>query len=175
MKPVVLLAATIVLLPAMANAMPHGRPGLWTTSTTMKTAAMPQMSPQVMAMMKQRGIKMPGMGGEPVVNQICMTPGDVKEGMMAQQRLRDQHEISCTPKVLAETASSVTTEITCHGNMEGVGRSQISWRGDSHYEGDYSFKGVMHGHASEMSSHYVGDFVRADCGAVKPFRAKDVH
>lgn len=167
-----LLAAAILLTPLAAIAMPHGRPGLWTITTTMKMAAMPQMPPEVLAMMKQRGIKMPG--AEPMVTQICMTPDDVKEGALAQQRMREQHEVKCTPKVISETASSATTEITCHGNMEGVGRSQISWRGDSHYEGDYSFKGSMHGHPNEMSSHYVGDFVKSDCGSVKPFRAKDV-
>jgi hypothetical protein len=175
MKLVVLFAAAAILLPVTASAMPHGRPGLWNIITTMKMAAMPQMSPQMMEMMKARGIKMPGMGGEPVVTQMCMTADDVKEGMSAARRMRDQHEVNCTPKVLSETASSVTTEITCHGTMEGVGRSQISWRGDSHYEGDYSFKGTMHGHPNEMGSHYVGDFVKADCGSVKPFRAKDVH
>lgn len=174
MKPVALLAA-IILLPAAAIAMPHGKPGLWTISTTMKMANMPQMSPQMLAMMKARGIKMPGMGGEPMVSQMCMTPDDVKEGAAAQQRLHNAHGVDCTPRVVRETASSVMTEITCHGGMEGVGRAQISWRGDSHYEGDYSFKGAMHGHPNEMSSHYVGEFVKSDCGAVKPFRAKDVH
>jgi hypothetical protein len=172
MKHSSLIAAALVLIPAAALAMPHGKPGLWTITTSMKMANMPQMSPQMMAMMKQRGIKMPGM--EPMVSQICMTPGDVKEGAAAQQRMRDQHEVNCTPKVLSETASSVTTEITCHGNMEGVGRSQISWRGDSHYEGEYSFKGSMHGRPNDMSSHYVGDFVKGDCGSVKPFRAADM-
>lgn len=174
MKPVTLLAASMLMLPAAAIAMPHGKPGLWTITTTMKMANMPQMSPQMMEMMKARGIKMPGMGGEPIVSQICMTPQDVAEGAAAQQRLRDRHDVNCTPRVLSETSSSVATEITCHGTMEGVGRSQMRWRGDSHYEGDYSFKGSMHGHAADSASHFTGDFVKADCGAVKPFRAKDV-
>ncbi len=175
MKPAVLIAAAVLLAPAAAIAMPHGRPGLWTISTSMKMANMPQMSPQMMEMMKSRGIKMPGMGGEPIVSQICMTPDDVKEGAAAQQRLRDQHEVNCTPRVLSETSASVTTEITCHGNMEGVGHSRVSWRGDSHYEGDYSFKGSMHGHPNAMDTHYVGEFMKSDCGSVKPFRARDMH
>jgi|GEM_PF-583889 hypothetical protein len=166
------LATLTIVLPITAHAMPHGRPGLWTITTTMKMGAMPQMPPQVLEMMKKRGV--PGMGGGPVVSQICMTPQDVNEGAAAAQRMRQQHQVNCTPRVLSESASSVTTEITCHGNMEGTGRSQISWRGDSHYEGDYSFKGSMHGQPNEMSSHYVGEFVKADCGSVKPFSARDI-
>jgi hypothetical protein len=81
----------------------------------------------------------------------------------------NQHEESCTTKILNQTATSVSAETTCHGRMDGVGRSQMSWRGNDHYEGTYSFKGTMEGHAQEMSSHYTGDFVKADCGAVKPF------
>jgi hypothetical protein len=167
--------AAAVLVPLGAVAMPHGRPGLWTITSTMKMANMPQIPPEALAMMKQRGMKIPGMGGEPIVSQICMTPQDVAEGAAAAQRMQSEHGINCTPHVLSETGASVSTEITCHGEMEGVGHSNVSWRGDSRYEGDYSFKGVMHGHANDISTHFVGEFVKADCGAVKPFHAKDMH
>ena len=61
------LAATaaIALLSAAAQAMPHGKPGLWNITTTMQMANMPQMPPEAMAMMKQRGMKIPGMAGSP--------------------------------------------------------------------------------------------------------------
>ena len=59
--------------------------------------------------------------------------------------------------------------------MEGVGRSQMNWRGNEHYDGSYSFKGTTHGHAQDMSTHFTGDFVKADCGAVKPFMPKMAH
>ena len=36
--------------------------------------------------------------------------------------------------------------------MEGRRPSQISWRGDSHYEGTYSFKGIMHGQPNESAA-----------------------
>ena len=166
--------AAVLLVPLAADAMPHGRPGLWNISTTMKMASMPQIPPEALAMMKQRGIKIPGMDGAPVTSQICMTPQDVAEGLKASQRMQEQHDLKCTPRVLSESNASVTSEVICHGMMEGVGRTQMSWRGDSHYEGDYTFKGVMHGQPTESSSHFVGDFVKADCGAVKPFRARDI-
>jgi hypothetical protein len=165
-----LIAGAVLLVPVAAWAA-HGRAGLWTISTTMEMANMPQMPPEAMAMMKSRGMQMPGMG-KPFVSQICMTQDQVKADRMPAM---NRQEINCTPKILNQTSSSVTTEVTCHGTMEGVGRSQMNWRGNEHYEGTYSFKGSMHGHAQDMSTHYTGDFVKADCGAVKPFTPKMAH
>lgn len=166
-----LIATAILLAPAAAWAA-HGRAGLWNISTTMEMANMPQMPPEAMAMMKSRGMSMPGMGGAPIVTQICMTQDEVNAGKLPQMK---NHEENCTTKVLNQTSTSVTAESTCHGRMEGVGRMQMSWRGNEHYEGTYSFKGSMHGQPQEMTSHYTGDFVKADCGAVKPYTAKMAH
>jgi hypothetical protein len=165
-----LIAAAVLLTPAAAWA-GHGRAGLWNISTTMEMANMPQMPPEALAMMKSRGMQIPGMG-KPFISQICMTPEQVTTDRMPAM---NHQEINCTPKILSQTASSVTTEITCHGTMEGVGRSQMNWRGNEHYEGTYSFKGNMHGHVQDMSTRYTGDFVKADCGAVKPFMPKMAH
>ena len=41
--------------------------------------------------------------------------------------------------------------------------------GTDHYEGTYNFKGTMEGQVQEISTSYSGDFVKADCGNVKPF------
>lgn len=160
-----------IAVPGTALAIPHGRPGLWTVTTTMKMANMPDLPPQVLEMMKKRG--MPGMG-QPIVSQMCMTPNDVKEGADAARRMREQNNLNCTPRVISETSSSAVSEVTCHGMMEGVGRTTMAWHGDTAYEGDYSFKGAMHGQTTENSSHFVGKFVSADCGSVKPFSAKDI-
>jgi len=46
----------------------------------------------------------------------------------------------------------------------------MTWRGNEHYEGTYNFKGMMEGRPQEISTRYSGDFVKADCGAVKPAR-----
>ena len=154
----------IVLAPAAALAA-HGRPGLWTISSTMQMANMPLMPPEAIAMMKARGMKMPGMGS-PMVTQMCMTQEQVNADKMPAM---NNHEESCTSKVLSQTSSSVTAETTCHGRMEGVGHMQMSWRGNEHYEGTYSFKGESGGRPQDMTTHYSGDFVKADCGSVKPY------
>jgi hypothetical protein len=163
--------AAIVLAPATALAA-HGRPGLWTISSTMQMANMPKLPPETLAMMKAHGIKMHGMDGSPMVSQMCMTLEQVNADKMPAM---NDHQESCTSKVLNQTSSSVTAETTCHGRMDGVGRTQMSWRGNEHYEGTYSFKGSMEGRPQEMSTRYTGDFVKADCGAVKPYTAKMAH
>ncbi len=165
------LAATAILLaPATAWAA-HGRAGLWKISTTMDMPDMPQMSnlpPEAMAMMKARGMSMPGMGA-PVVTQICMTQDEVNTDRIPSMNNR---EMNCTTKLLSQTPSAMTAESTCHGRMEGVGRMQMSWRGNDHYEGTYSFKGSMEGRPHQMTTRYTGDFVKADCGSVKPYMPK---
>jgi hypothetical protein len=166
-----LTATAIGLLPGAALAA-HGKPGLWNISTTMQMANMPQMPPEAMAMMKARGMKIPGMG-EPIVSQICMTQDQVNDDKLPS--MMHEREESCTSKVLSQTASSVTAEATCHGRMEGVGHFQISWRGNEHYDGTYSFKGSMEGRPQEMTSRYTGDFVKADCGKVKPHMPAMMH
>src|ERR1700755_472583 len=157
------LVASALLLAPVAALAGHGKPGLWNITSTMQMANAPQMPPEAMAMMKSRGIKMPGMGS-PMTSQICMTPEQVNGDLSPAMH---NHEEKCTAKVLSQTASSMKSEVTCHGRMEGVGHSEMSWRGNEHYEGTYSFKGSMEGHPQNISTRYSGDFVKADCGAVK--------
>jgi len=166
-----MIASVLVLAPAAAWAA-HGRAGLWNISTSMELPNMPQMPPEAMAMMKARGMSMPGMGGAPIVTQICMTQEEVNADRTPQMKNNAEN---CTNKVLSQTSTSMIAETTCHGRMEGVGRMQMSWRGNEHYEGTYSFKGSMEGRPHEMTSHYTGDFVKADCGAVKPYTPKMAH
>ena len=54
-----LLGTALILAPVAAFAA-HGRAGLWTVTSTMEMKNMPQMPPEAMAMMKARGMPMPG-------------------------------------------------------------------------------------------------------------------
>src|SRR5258706_12694695 len=124
------IVACIILTPVAALAA-HGKPGLWNISSTMEMGNMPQMPPEAMAMMKQRGMKVPGMGGQPIVTQICMT----KEQVNGDKPPMSNRQENCTTKLLSQTPTSMASEVTCHGGMEGVGRARMSWRGNEHYEG----------------------------------------
>jgi hypothetical protein len=160
----VVVAAGLVLVPAAAFAA-HGRPGLWTVTSTIQMSTAPQIPPQALAMMKARHMPIPN-SGEPTSTQICMTQEQVNADKPPAMSNREE---SCDSKLLNQTPALMEAQITCHGRMEGVGHVKVSWRGTDHYEGIYSFKGTMEGRPQEMSTHYVGDFVKPDCGAVRPF------
>ena len=51
MKKVILLGCTAVLLSSGAALAGHGKAGLWTVTTSMTMPNMPQMTPEMMAMM----------------------------------------------------------------------------------------------------------------------------
>ena len=159
-----LIASSLILVPAAAIAA-HGRAGLWNVTTSMEMSNMPQMPPEALAMMKQRGMQMPGMG-QPMSTQICMTQEQVNAD---KPPAMSNHEESCDTRLLNQSPAMMEAEVTCHGRMNGVGHVKVAWRGNEHYEGTYNFKGAMGGRPQDMSTHFSGDFVKSDCGSVRPF------
>jgi hypothetical protein len=165
-KGLLLIAALTVVAPGVALAA-HGKAGLWNITMTMSMPDMPQMPPEAMAMMKARGMKMPGM--DPITTQICMTQADVDNDTLPPSR---NNEENCQPHILSKTATSMTADMVCTGRMQGTGHIEVSYAGPEHYSSSFSFKGAMEGHATAMSSTSKGDWVKADCGSVKPFVRK---
>jgi hypothetical protein len=159
LSPLLLMASTGMALAG------HGKAGLWNVSTTMAMPAM-QMPPEAMEKMKAMGMKM---GSQTMTSQICMTAAQVAADAPVAM---PQNQMGCTSNITSNTASAVTAEMVCNGRMKGRGLMRISWSGDSHYEGSYSFKGDVQGHAMESSSSFKGDWVKADCGTVKPSTTK---
>ena len=159
-----LLAATVVLAPVSAFAA-HGQPGLWTVTASMTMPNPPPIPPDVLAQMKARHQPIPG-SGEPMTNQMCMTPAQVQQDVPPPMNTRDE---TCSSKLLNQTPGMIEAETTCHGQMEGTGHIEIHWSGNTHYESTYHFKGMANGRPQEMTTHATGDFVRADCGNVRAY------
>jgi hypothetical protein len=157
-----LMGSALILIPAAAMAA-HGKAGLWTVTSTMDMKGMPAMPPEAMAMMKERHMPMPG---QPFTTQMCMTQEQVNADKPPAIR---NDAVSCDTKVISQSPGAMHTQVTCHGRVNGTGDMQISWRGNEHYEGTYNFKGDASGHPQDMTTHYTGDFVKADCGSVKPY------
>ena len=159
-----LVCAAALLLAAAPALGAHGKVGLWNITSTMTMANMPQIPPEAMAHMKAMGMKMPG-SGEPMHSQICMTAAQVANDTLPKMR----HEaLGCkwsTPKIFGGVLSA---DLVCNGDMQGAGHVHVAYSGAEHYSGDYSFKGTMHGHPADMHSSYSGDWVKTDCGSVKP-------
>jgi hypothetical protein len=126
-----------------------------------------QIPPEAMARMKAMGMNMPM--GQTFTSQICMTQAEVDADAPPPV---SRKESGCTTKVTSQTASAMAAQMVCDGDMKGTGQMQISYNGAEHYAGSYSFKGSMNGHPADMRSNFKGDWVKADCGAVKPYMAK---
>ena len=164
-RKIILLGCAMALASSGAALAGHGKAGLWNVTTSMTMPNMPQMTPEMMAMMKQRGVKMPGTG-EPITSQVCMTQADVDSDIPPRT---GGHEESCTNNITSKTATSISADMVCSGRMQGTGHLQVSYNGAEHYTGSYNFKGTAEGHPADMTSNFKGDWVKADCGAVKPF------
>ena len=126
---------------------------------------MPQMPPEAMAMMKARGMQDAGRAAHhhPDLHDPEQVNADKPPAISNREDVKLRHQ-GAQP-----SPTAMHTEITCHGRMEGIGQMQMSWRGNEHYEGTYSFKGSIGGRPQDMTTHYTGDFVKADCGSVKPY------
>jgi hypothetical protein len=157
------IAVTSVILAPGAALAGHGKAGLWNTSTTTNIAM--AMPPEVAAMMKARGMTMKG---QTYNAQMCMTQAEVD----ADRPPHMGNENKCTSKVVSQSASAMAVDTVCNGEAKGTGHVQIRYSGAEHYTGSYSFKGEVDGNPSNMSSSFQGDWVKADCGLVKPFDAK---
>ena len=147
--------AAMISVPALAK---QGKVGLWNVTSTTEMA----LPPEAAAAMKKAGIP----ASRPITVQMCMSQAEVDSSKPPHI---DQGGTGCTTRVLSQTPSSMTSEMTCNGRMKGTGRMQISYRGAEHYQGSYDFKGTVEGNPTSMSTSFRGDWVKADCGAVKPY------
>lgn len=161
------LSVVVLMLTPGAALAGHGKAGLWTVTTSIGGMPNVQLPPEAMARMKEMGMKMPSM--QSIASQICMTQAEVDSDALPPV---GKNDMGCTSRVTSQTANSMSAETVCNGDMKGTGRMQISYSGAEHYTGSYSFKGVIHDHPMETSSTFKGDWVKADCGAVKPFVPK---
>ena len=152
------LALSFVPVAAFAG---HGKAGLWNVSTTMNMGNM-QLPPEAAAKMKEMGMKMPS--AQTFNAQICMTQAEVD----ADKPPPMGRSSGCTAHVTSQTGTSMTADMVCDGEMKGNGHMQVSYTSPEHYAGSYSFKGVAGGRPMETSSSFAGDWVKADCGSVKP-------
>ena len=161
------LVVTCCLLPIAAFAAGHGKPGLWEISTKMSMAGAPQIPPEQLAQMKQMGIKIPGMGGDPIVIKQCVT----KEQAERDEPPKTQNEKSgCEMQNAKQDATSYSADMVCNGEMKGKGEMKVSYNNKDSYNGSMHFKGTegKRGHEIEMTTEFAGKWLGADCGDVKP-------
>jgi Protein of unknown function (DUF3617) len=154
--------ALLVLLTPQAWA--AGKPGLWTVTTTWQFG-MKLVPPALMALARQQGLK-PPVTGQPFLHHMCMT---VDEADGSQPPHLNSRDLDCVNRLVSLRGGRMILESICHGPLEGVGRAQITWRGNLHFDGTYDFKGRFRSDATAMSSSFSADWAGADCRGVRPF------
>jgi hypothetical protein len=161
MRPLLAFAA-IVLLALPALAADTGKEGLWTVNMVWQFT--PPVVPSVWtALARQQGLR-PPVNGQPFTYHMCMTRYEADGSQPLHFNSRDY---DCINRVVSFRRSVMVMESICHGQVEGVGHYQISWRGNTHFEGNYSFAGKFRGEPARMSSAISGDWAGADCRGVR--------
>ena len=157
------LAAAAVLLtvvPALAN---HGKVGLWNVTSSTEVA----MPPELAAQMRKSGVKMPA--AQPMTVQMCMSREEVESNTPPHL---DAGATGCASKLVSQTGSAMRANVLCSGQLKGSGSIEVSYQGTEHYNGSYSFKGSSYGRSTTMTTKFKGDWVKADCGNVKPYKLR---
>jgi hypothetical protein len=108
-------------------------------------------------------------GSEPVTVQMCMSKEEVESDVPPHL---DSAATGCDTKLVSQTAGAMRANIICKGQMKGTGSIAITYNGPEHYTGTYSFKGTSYGHATSMTTRFKGDWVKADCGKVPPYKLR---
>lgn len=152
MKPVNLFAVLLLLSPTAAFA-GHGKAGLWRVTATTDMAMAGVTPPKAQSH----------------VSRMCMSQAEVDDD--APPHI-DPASTGCQTRVTAKTPSALTAEMVCSGALKGKGNLQIVYRGDEHYAGTYSFKGTVEGNASTITTSFKGDWMKADCGKIKPYKLR---
>ncbi|MEO8301940.1 MAG: DUF3617 family protein [Rhizomicrobium sp.] len=157
-----LIFAALLVAPQGASA--AGKAGLWTVTTTWQFG-MPVVPPAIAALVRQQKLK-PPTNGQPFTHYMCMTPSeaDGSEPLHFNNR-----ELDCVNRTVSARGARMVLESVCHGPLEGVGRAQIAWRGNQHFDGSYLFKGRLRGDTAQMSSSFSADWSGSDCRGVRPF------
>lgn len=121
-----LLAGAVIGFPYPVLAAGEMKPGLWEISTTME---------------------MPGMPFQPPAQTMrhCYTAQEVKEEPVPRDN-------NCKITDLKTTGNKVSWKLECKGEMSGKGEGEMTYLGDSAYEG----KSRMQAQGMTMVSKYKG-------------------
>jgi len=163
MRRIILFTLAALLLTA-PGAFAAGKEGLWTITTTWQFG-MSRLPPALVSLARQQGLK-PPVTGQPFTHHICMTE---YEADGSQPLHLNSRELDCVNRTVSMKRSQMVLESICHGPLEGVSRAQITWRGDSHFEGTSDFRGKFRGDPTRMSSSFSADWTGDDCRGVRPF------
>ena len=160
--------AAMLLLSAPAFA--AGKAGLWQVVTTYQFG-MRYVPPALVALSRAQGLK-PPVSGQPFTHHMCMTHYEAEDRQPLHLNARD---FDCANRVVSSRGPRMVLESICHGPLEGVGRYEIQWRGEDHFDGTFEFKGRFRGDATRMNSRFSADWQGEDCRGVRAFTPQNIN
>lgn len=168
----IILLCSLTALPLAANASTR-KPGLWEVTTTMSfDEGGPQIPPDALEKMKAMGMKIPGMGGDPIVIKQCLTKEQADKEDAPQST---QEKSGCKTTDVKHSGGKFSGKMVCDGSMKGEGEMEGTYasNGES-YDGKWKFAGTETGHGKphpvKMSSTFSGKYLGSDCGDTKPYK-----
>jgi hypothetical protein len=175
-----LRACSVVALAfvAVSAAAQSQAPGLWEQSVKFKTqsgemeGAMAKMQERMAAMppaqrkameqaMASHGV---AMGAKPNTFRMCITPEEAARKM--GPRMSEQPD--CTQDVVQRSAGSMKMKWQCTGEHPSSGEGEITFTSDKAYSGKAVVTTTRNGKPETMNIEQSGQWLAADCGAVKP-------
>lgn len=151
-------------------------PGLWQIENKMggnpeieramaqmqaQLAAMPPAQrKQMEAMMGKSGVSM-GSGGA-IAAKVCITPE-----MAARQQLPTQTKGDCTSKIVSRSGNTMKISLACT-NPPSSGEGTYTFESDKAYTMKMTIKSQAAGKVQDVTMDAKGQWLSADCGAVKP-------
>lgn len=176
MKALPVFSAALALVGASALAQTQA-PGLWEHSVTFKTKsgemekAMAEMQAQMAAMppeqrkameqmMASRGV---GMGPKGNTFKVCVSKEEAARQMGPQMA-----EGNCTQQVLQRSAGTLKMKWECAGRDPSSGEDEVTFKSDKAYTGKGVVTSTVKGKPETMNIEQSGQWLAADCGAIKP-------
>jgi hypothetical protein len=155
-----ILVATLLSSSAFAT----GKEGLWQITSTYQFG-MRYVPPALVALSRAQGLK-PPTSGQPFIHHMCMTRYEAEN----RQPLHfNSYDLDCTNRVVSFRGTRMVLESLCYGPLQGVGRYDIEWRGNDHFDGTYEFKGRFRGDPTRMSSSFSADWQGDNCRGVRTY------
>jgi len=138
------------------------KPGQWETTIQMQMAGMPQLTVEQITQMKQLGIEMSFLNGQPTVMQQCITPeqASLQKPIAPSANPDDQ----CTIRNYKKSGKTVSGDMVCNGDLKAQGRFEMTVDSDTSYRGTWALKGVTReGQPIDQTTDISARWIKAKC------------
>lgn len=142
------------------------QPGLWEVTTESALAKnIPTLPPAQIEAMRKMGVDLSQLQSGTIANKVCITPDMAAKNELPKMT---QKESGCAIKNQRQNGNVFTMDMVCDGQMNGSGVSTTTFASKKSFNSRTQFSGNVNGLPINDEAISKGQWVSADCGAVKP-------